>query len=305
MSTNTPPTGESPPTGGEAKSTNTAGRGKGRARGNSEGGRGEGRTPPRSTTNFTGSTAEMNGHVFQCANEGIDKNAFTKTIEALHEYIAKKITYPGDMWLLTTELEEPVVPEPDLITEEEMEDDPFKKAVWSKEVSNYVVRREQLKQNMRAVSAVIIGQCSDAMKAKLKSNGEFKQRYNKADCVWLLHTIRATMLNFEEHQYIFLGLQDALTAICNHRQGDNDLTTYRAELENLVQAYETYGGEFGRSQALVDKIPVLTGTPRLTDAEKSTKAHDRAVALKFLQGADRRLYGALWVSLQNNFSLGL
>ena len=99
----------------------------------------------------------MNGHVFQCFNEGSDKNEFTKTVEALHEYIAKKLTYPGDMWNLTMELTEPVVPEPDKITEKEMEDDPFKKAVWTKEVSSYVVvRREQLKQNMRAVSAVIL-----------------------------------------------------------------------------------------------------------------------------------------------------
>lgn len=128
----------------------------------------------------------MNGHVFQCPNEGSDKNEFTKTIEALHEYIAKKILYPGDMWNLTTELTEPEVPEPDEITEEEMEQSPFKKAVWAKLVSSYVVRCEQLKQNKRALSAVIMGQCSDAMKAKLKSNAEFKMRYTNADCVWLL-----------------------------------------------------------------------------------------------------------------------
>ena len=185
----------------------------------------------------------MNGHVFQCFNEGSDKNEFTKTVEALHEYIAKKLTYPGDLWSLTTELTEPKVPEPARVSEKDLEDDHFLKAVWTKEVSSYVTRCEQLKQNMRAVSAVVLGQCSDAMKAKLKAHTEFKEQYTKADCVWLLITIRATKLKFEGHQYIFLGLQDALTAICNHRQGDNNLTTYRAELENLVQAYEMYGSK--------------------------------------------------------------
>ena len=130
------------------------------------------------------------------------------------------------------------------------------------------------------MSAVIMGQCSDAMKAKLKAHPEFKERHTKADCVWLLTTIRATMLNFEGHQYIFLGLQAALTAICNHRQGDNDLTTYRAELENLVEAYESYGGEFGRSDALMNKIEELEGTTGLTPTEKSTRAHDRAIRTK-------------------------
>jgi hypothetical protein len=210
------------------------------------------------------------------------------------------------VWSLTTELTEPKVPEPARVSEKDLEDDHFLKAVWTKEVSSYVTKHEQLKQNMRAVSAVVLGQCSDAMNAKLKAHTEFKERYAKADCVWLLVTIRATMLKFEGHQYIFLGLQDALTAICNHRQGDNNLTTYRAELENLVQAYEMYGGEFGRSAKLMDKIEDLEGSTGLTVSEKSTrKAHDRAVPLKILQGADKRMYGTLWVNMHNNYSLGL
>jgi hypothetical protein len=155
------------------------------------------------------------------------------------------------------------------------------------------------------MSAVVLGQCSNAMKAKLKVHTEFKERYAKANCVWLLVTIRATMLKFEGHQYIFLGLQDVLTAICNHQQGDNNLTTYRAELESLVQADKMYGGKFSRSAKLMDKIEDLEGSTGLTTSEKSTKAHDRAVALKFLQGADKRMCGTLWVSMQNNYSLGL
>ena len=43
----------------------------------------------------------MNGHVFQCFNECEDKKHFSKTVEALGEYIAKKLKYPGDMVSLT------------------------------------------------------------------------------------------------------------------------------------------------------------------------------------------------------------
>ncbi len=171
-------------------------------------------------------------------------------------------------------------------------------------MSIYIVRREQLQKNMQAVSAVIMGQCSDAMKAKLKAHPEFKEWHTKANCVWLLTTIWATMLKFEGYQYIFLGLQVALTAICNHRQGDNNLFL-QSQVGNLVKAYELYGGKFGRSDALMDKIKELEDKTGLTTTEKSTKAHDRAVALKFLQGADRGAYGTSWVSLQNNFLLNL
>ena len=177
----------------------------------------------------------MKGHVFQCCNKGSNKNQFTKTVEALHEYIAKKITYPGDMWNLTNELKEPEVEKPDEMTEQELKDDHFKRAVWTRQVTNYVNRCDQLKQNMRAVATVIMAQCSEAMKAKLRSSTDFKERYDKADCVWLLTTIRSTMLKFEGHQYRYMALRDALAAISNHRQGDNTLTVYRDELANLVE----------------------------------------------------------------------
>ncbi len=67
----------------------------------------------------------MDTYVFQCYNEGSNKSEFTKTVKALHEYTAKKLTYPGDMWNLTTKLTELVVPEPKQITEQEMQDDFF------------------------------------------------------------------------------------------------------------------------------------------------------------------------------------
>ena len=65
---------------------------------------------------------------FSATNEGSDKNEFARRL--LKHYMStsrKKLTYPGDMWNLTTELTEPVVPEPEQITEQEMQDDFFKK----------------------------------------------------------------------------------------------------------------------------------------------------------------------------------
>jgi hypothetical protein len=54
----------------------------------------------------------MNGHVFQCFNECEDKKHFSKTIEALGEYIAKKLKYPGNMVSLTKDFVKPEIPKP-------------------------------------------------------------------------------------------------------------------------------------------------------------------------------------------------
>ena len=109
----------------------------------------------------------MNGHVFQCFNECADQNQFTRSVEALGEYIAKHVRYPGDMMSLTKELTEPTIPEPaDLV---EGKASLFKLAVWKKQVDHYVIRAEHVAQNLKAIFAVVWGQCSDSMRAKLKS----------------------------------------------------------------------------------------------------------------------------------------
>ena len=95
-----------------------SGRGSGRGRGRS-GSRGRGNrhgsraiTTPRVRSTFKGNTEEMNGHVFQCFNECEDKKHFSKTVEALGEYIAKKLKYPGDMVSLTKDFVKPEIVKP-------------------------------------------------------------------------------------------------------------------------------------------------------------------------------------------------
>ena len=39
----------------------------------------------------------MHGHVFQCFNESDSSNQFTRTVEALGEYISTNLNNPGDM----------------------------------------------------------------------------------------------------------------------------------------------------------------------------------------------------------------
>jgi len=86
-----------------------SGRGGRRGRGQS-GSRGSGNrhgsratTSPLVRSTFKGNTEEVNGHVFQCFNECEDKKQFSKTVEALREYVdSKKLKYTGDMASLTT-----------------------------------------------------------------------------------------------------------------------------------------------------------------------------------------------------------
>ena len=172
---------------GSTASGRGGGRGRGRGRGRS-GSRGRGNrhgsratTTPRVCSTFKGNTKEMSGHVFQCFNKCKDKKQFLKTVEVVGEYIAKKLKYPGDMASLTKDFVRPKIPKP---TELEVsETNRLVIAIWEKKVAAYCTRTDYLNSNKKTAYAVIWGQCSEAMKAKLTSLDDFETKSHKSDCV--------------------------------------------------------------------------------------------------------------------------
>ena len=193
-----------------APSSGTAGgRGSGRGRGRS--GRGRGyrgnrttSTTARARSTFKGNTKEMNGHVFQCFNECNDKKQFSKTVKAVGEYIAKKLKYPGDMDSLTKDLVLPTIPKPEELDPEET--NLLVEAIWNKKVTSYCTRNNYLESNLKTTYAVIWGQCSEAMKAKLTSLDDFKTKSLDSNCIWILKEIKGITYGFEGQRYIYLSL---------------------------------------------------------------------------------------------------
>lgn len=147
----------------------SAGRGRNGGRGGRGGrgyGRGSGHRPPRST-GFRGTTAEMNGNVFECYDEQTDRRQFAKTVEALEGYVKKNLKYAEDLVSLFAtnsklpELEKP--PKPGA------EADEVDLEIWKEDIRDLSKRKRVLRGNLAAIQAVIWGQCSEAMKAKIKS----------------------------------------------------------------------------------------------------------------------------------------
>jgi hypothetical protein len=71
---------------------NRSGRGSSR---NSNAGTTTSRAPRTST--YKGSTAEMNGHVFECFDEQGDRRQYAKTVEALQAYMQNTMRYSEDL----------------------------------------------------------------------------------------------------------------------------------------------------------------------------------------------------------------
>ncbi len=77
--------------------------------------------------------------------------------------------------MATTEIERPEKLGPDA--------DKVVKAIWNKELKEHVKQVRILKGNLATMMAVIWGQCSEAMKSKVKLHSEFKDKYEKRTTV--------------------------------------------------------------------------------------------------------------------------
>ena len=57
-----------------------------------------------------------------------------------------------------------------------------KTLVWTEEKKAYLKRKQVLDDNLRDIFAVIWGQCSTSMQAKIRQEDNFQQKKSDADC---------------------------------------------------------------------------------------------------------------------------
>jgi hypothetical protein len=188
------------------EATGQRGAGGGRGRGGRNGGRhsggaARGHQPARPRTSaFRGSTSEMNGNVFQCSEEQNNRMQFKNTKDALQEYVKKHLKHAEDLaplfalTMATPKLTMPTEPGTNPSRTEEM--------IYTEKVKQFVKRETTLEGNLATIHAVAWGQCSEAMKARVKSFDHYQSKTDANDCLWLLESIRATTLELDEKKMV-------------------------------------------------------------------------------------------------------
>jgi hypothetical protein len=283
-------------------SSNRSGRFQGRGRHQGRGGGTRQRsTDSIDTVRFKGATDAMNGNVFECYNEQSDRRQYAKAIEALEGYIKKNLVFSEDLASLfapTPAL--PVLARPAGLPAGHDDTDEF---IWKEELKEFVKRRRTLVGNLSSVYAVVWGQCSEAMKAKIKSSDEYEVRSLNNDCHWLLREIRSVTLQFDQKSISYISLLDARASFhkCRQRQGQS-ATSYLEEMRGWVDTIEYHGGTVGESYTLVNENDD-DGNAR-TEDERTALARDRTLGIALLRGADPTRYGTLIADLSNQYAMG-
>jgi hypothetical protein len=253
--------------------------------------------PSRKKSSFQGNTAEMNGHVFECYEESGIRTQFSKTVEVLGEYISKKVKFPEDMKSLwTTKLAKPSVSPPaDLANEATA----TKRQLfeWEEKMKIYFKRQTELEGNLMTTYSVIWGQCSEAMRTKLRAVKDFSTHSADNDCSWILKEIKGVTHQFDTTRDVFMSLLEARIAFYTCKQENNQsLDEYLDTFSAHVDVLEYYGADVSER---FDLIPAASSGKAVDDDTRKAQARGRTLAMALLRGADRRRYGELWTDLAN------
>ena len=83
--------------------------------------------------------------------------------------------------------------------------------ILAREVDSYVKRKATYRQNKESIYAIILGECTEVMRAKLKSLHSFSTEASpKSDGIKLLKLIRQISYEFESQRYPFLSVHNAV-----------------------------------------------------------------------------------------------
>jgi hypothetical protein len=243
----------------------------------------------------------MNGNVFECYEEQSDRRQYAKTVEALEGYVKKTLKYSEDL--------APLFAESMAVPTLDMPDDPGEtpsktaEMIWAEEVKEYVKRTRALKSNLATIHAVIWGQCSEAMKSKVKSHSDYKINAANNDCFWFLKQIKAVTLQFDEKRNGFISLLNARTSFLTCRQSQGQTADeYLERLKGWANTIEYHGGTVAETHELVPS-EMDDGT-KLSVTERKAIARDRTLAIALIRGANPTRYGTLLADLSNQYAMG-
>ena len=217
-------------------------------------------------------------------------------------YVRKTLKYSEDLAPLFAD----VMANPTVDMPEDLPDNagPTMKMIFAEEVKEYVKRNRTLKSNLATVYAVIWGQCSDDMKAKVKMHDGYKDKTADNDCFWLLKQIKSITLQFDQSRNGFIALLDAQTSFltCRQLQGQS-AEDYVECLQGWAETIlEYHGGVVAANYKLVP-LKDEDGNQRSIE-ERKGMACECTLAIALIRRADPTRYGTLIANLSNQYAMG-
>jgi hypothetical protein len=243
----------------------------------------------------------MGGNVFECYEEQDDRRQYTKTVEVLDAYAKKTLSYAADLApLFSAKMTAPSIDRPPPFEEGANK---LEEMIYAEEVKEYVKRARTLTSNLATIYAVAWGQCSEDMKARVKTHEGYDDKSTANDCVWLFQQIRSVTLQFNDSKDGFMSLLDAQFNFLSCKQSSGQSADEYAEsLIGWADTIETHGGTVAINHKLIPEKD-LNGVARTTE-KRQAMARERTIATALIRSADPSRYGTLITALANQYAMG-
>ena len=163
---------------------------------------------------------------------------------------------------------------------------------WKTRYKNWDILTTKRAEASKAAYAVLIGQCSDAMKDRMKTYPQWAGIQSRLNIIGLLELIQTSMYAGTASKKPTLSYLEAESALQNYKQGcRNSNNNYLKVFRNKVEVYVHLGGEPGTSAARINSQLCDNGVvpKHATDrqiANATTEAKEEYLAGLFIKNCD-------------------
>jgi hypothetical protein len=163
---------------------------------------------------FEGRCDDLKGFTFDYTDSR-QKAGYNTSIKELAEYVGRTYTYGGDIrWTVENEKMFPVPCPKDVAADAGATD----KRIWERRVDEYVKRKNKIAANCETVFSLILGQCSEYMRAKREGLGSYETTKYSFDMIALIKAIKGLTYQFDQ-KYHSMALHQAKKRFYNLYQG--------------------------------------------------------------------------------------
>ncbi len=157
--------------------------------------------------------------------------------------------------------------------------------------SHYLKMLQSCEDDKAKTFAIVCGQCSDAVKHKLKAHPDHADMSANANVIKLVNRIKLLMLGDDEEQYIFWNLVLSTVRLHDCKQGAKEsLEAFFTRWTTQIQIHETKWGAYAPTNAI--------------GSQGAAKDKSKFQACLFLQSIDQVKYGGILQDLNNSFLRG-
>ena len=166
------------------------------------------------TPKFKGNSTDLEGDIFDCSDYK-QAEKYVSTIKRIAEYVRAEYKYGSDIRSTLENEARITIPHP--VTHNTDPMPLLYSIIFDKDIDIYMKRRSTLYKNVQKCYSLILGQCTDLLKSKLKQSHEWRASLTTYDVLILIRIIRTITLKFDEQTYLKFALHQAKADFYNIR----------------------------------------------------------------------------------------